>query len=220
MRSHDRIMAAVDNKPNEAGTKTREAGPILHLTQFNHFLRAIGLELLSLLQIKTKKGRGEGEPAKPVIQTSLSTALTRCCVHILPILVSITIVSLNLGHIFLGSTIPGIILDNSIAIAIFQVLAKLQELLIIASLATLVFEVVRDLMIFGDGVPLGFLGSGFMFSDISYRVLGRLRSVRLFPSKILFYNPASSFGIDRCNSRSFLRCSFNTETTGLGCWEQ
>jgi hypothetical protein len=168
MRSHDRIMAAVDNKPNEAGTKTREAGPILHLTQFNHFLRAIGLELLSLLQIKTKKGRGEGEPAKPVIQTSLSTALTRCCVHILPILVSITIVSLNLGHIFLGSTIPGIILDNSIAIAIFQVLAKLQELLIIASLATLVFEVVRDLMIFGDGVPLGFLGSGFMFSDISY----------------------------------------------------
>ena len=154
MRSQDRIMAAIDNKTNEGGPKTREASPILQLTQFNHFLRAVGLELLSLLQIKTKRSRGEGELAKPVIQKSLSIALTRCCVHILPILVSITIISLNLGHLFLGSTIPGFILDNSITIAIFQVLAKLQELLIIASLATLVFEVVRDLMIFGDGVPL------------------------------------------------------------------
>jgi hypothetical protein len=123
-------MAANDNKTNVARLK-------LQLTQFNRFLRAVGLELLSILQIKTKRSRGEGEVTKPVIQKPLSIPLTRCCVHILPILVSITIISLNLGHLFLGSTIPGVILDNSITIATFQVLAKLQELLIIASLPPL-----------------------------------------------------------------------------------
>lgn len=128
----------------------------------------MGLELLSLLQ--TQRGRQDGtdEPTKPVIQTSLSIALTRCCVHILPVLVSITVISLNLGGLYLGTTIPGAVTDNSVSIAIFQVLAKLQELLIIASLATIVFEVVRGFLISGDGVPLGFLGSGFMFSQISY----------------------------------------------------
>lgn len=114
--------------------------------------------LLSRLRPGRKESHDEEEPFKPVIQTSLPVALARCCVHILPIIVSITDISLNLGHLYLGRTIPDAITENSVTDAIFQVLAKLQELLIIASLATLISDVIRISLVVGRsslGVPWG-----------------------------------------------------------------
>ena len=52
--------------------------------------------------------------------------------------------------------------------ALLQVAAKMQEMLIDASLAALVIEVIRDDMLYGDGVPLGWIGGGFLFTSLSY----------------------------------------------------
>jgi uncharacterized membrane protein len=53
-------------------------------------------------------------------------------------------------------------------IAILQVLAKIQELLMVASLATVLLERLRHDMIRGPGVPYGLLGVTSLFSQSSY----------------------------------------------------
>jgi hypothetical protein len=53
----------------------------------------------------------------------------------------------------------------------FQVLqfaAKAHELLIIASTASVVFHMLRSELLFGNGIPLGLLASGFSFSELSF----------------------------------------------------
>jgi hypothetical protein len=133
---------------------------------FHPLLRTLGLRILARIPFLPSPSKIE-EP-EPVIRNSLLVALARASIHILPVLTSVTVISLNLAHLYLGRTIPGPILDNTITIAILQVCAKLQELLIIASLTTIVFSVIRSQLISGAGVPLGFLCSGFTFSQLSY----------------------------------------------------
>jgi len=134
----------------------------------NPLLRSIGLQILGKIPWFRRDRDNKREEPKLVIKSSLATALARSSVHFLPAMTSVTIIALNLGNLYLGRTIPGPVLDNNITIAILQVLAKMQELLIIASLATIVFANIRDQVLSGDGVPLGFLCSGFMFSQLSY----------------------------------------------------
>lgn len=131
-------------------------------------LRSIGLQILGKIPWFRRNEDNKKENPKLVIKSSLATAVARSSVHFLPAMTSVTIIALNLGNLYLGRTIPGPVLDNNITIAILQVLAKMQELLIIASLATIVFANIRDQILSGDGVPLGFLCSGFMFSQLSY----------------------------------------------------
>ncbi|RSM15465.1 hypothetical protein CDV31_004901 [Fusarium ambrosium] len=80
--------------------------------------------------------------------TTAASAFARLGVHILPILTSVTIVSLNLGGLYLGrGTLPGPVIDLSITSAMLQVVAKLQELLIVASLTSVVFNTIRDQLV-------------------------------------------------------------------------
>jgi len=82
-------------------------------------------------------------------------------------MVSVVAISLNLKHAFLGRTLLGS-LGQPMNMALIQVAAKLQEMLIVASLAALVMQVIRDEMMHGDGVPLGLIGGGFQFASLSY----------------------------------------------------
>lgn len=71
-------------------------------------------------------------------------------------------------------------------IALLQTAAKLQELLIVASLATIVFQLTRDELLFGDGLPLGLLAAGVDFTKLSFwspKTLGSLRSLFSGPRK-------------------------------------
>ena len=137
-------------------------GPVTY--RRNNFVRSVGLELLVLLGF----GHSGGELPKPVIQKSTSTVLSRSAIHILPVLGSITIITINLKNCFLGRTLTGSILDPAINIALLQVAAKIQELLIIASLTTIVVHTIREHMLFKDGVPFGIIGGAFLFSSLSY----------------------------------------------------
>lgn len=133
-------------------------------------LRALGLQVFSQISFSwTRNGRKHDvEPPKPVVRTSLSTSLALATIHILPVMVSITVIGLNLGHLWLGKTLPGSLTSNSLMSAMFQVFAKVQELLIVASLTAVVYHVLVHNLIVGDGVPFGFLCASFSFSEISY----------------------------------------------------
>ena len=62
----------------------------------------------------------------------------------------------------------GLILSAPINTALLQLAAKIQELLIIASLTALVTHYLRKEMLSGQGVPLGMIGGGFLFSSLRY----------------------------------------------------
>ncbi|MCJ1389676.1 hypothetical protein MMC18_002533 [Xylographa bjoerkii] len=130
----------------------------------NYLLRSVGLELPTLV----RSGSPASEIPKSVFRTSLKAALSNSAIHILPILASITVVTLNLKTIYVGRTLTGQIESAAINIAMLQVTAKLVELLIIASLTNIVVYTIRMEMVLGDGVPLGAVGGAFMFSSLSY----------------------------------------------------
>lgn len=49
---------------------------------------------------------------------------------------------------------------------LLQIAAKVQELLIVGSVGSVIFHVLRSELVFGDGMPLGLLVSGFSFSQV------------------------------------------------------
>ena len=136
-------------------------------TIFSTFLRSVGLELPNV--VARRKARASiTEPKKIVIRGSRWLALARCGVHILPILFTIVLVTLNLRHYLIEFHLQGIILSDDINLALLQIAAKVQELLIVASTSTIVFDLIRTELLNGNGVPLGLIGSGFSFKDISW----------------------------------------------------
>lgn len=109
------------------------------------------------------------EQKKVVVSSSRWLAVSRCGVHVLSILVSTVIIALNLNKDFIGIDFQGLIhsetLNNS---AFLQIVAKVQELLIVVSLSTILFHLIRDELLYGEGISLGMLGTDLDFSKLSY----------------------------------------------------
>ncbi|KAI4270472.1 MAG: hypothetical protein LQ337_006660 [Flavoplaca oasis] len=129
--------------------------------------RSVGLDLYNVL-IRSKIHRISAEPKKAVIERSRWLALSRCTVHIIPALFSIALVILNLKGFYIGRSLQGLIVNNDNNLALLQVAAKVHELLITASAGTILFDILRYELMYGDGVPLGLVGAGFSFIGLSY----------------------------------------------------
>ena len=131
-------------------------------------LRSIGLDIISF--IARRIGLNRVEQAKIVISDSVWVALCRCSVHLLPVTVSIYLITLNLKGHYVGQHLPWSKNDygDSVALAFFQVAAKIQELLAMASMAAVIFHTAIDALIHEQGLPLGLSTSGFSFTKISY----------------------------------------------------
>ena len=153
----------------------------------HHLFRSIGLELFTLLGY----GNAPAEPLKPVLSTSLKIALSRAAIHFLPCITSIAIIAINLKNIFIGRTFTGSILSNAVNSAMLQVASKIQELLIIASLTSIVVHTVRRELLGKDGVPLGAIGGAFLFSSLSYfwspELWGSFRAQAPLSAKLRLY---------------------------------
>ncbi|KAK0717844.1 hypothetical protein B0T26DRAFT_647722, partial [Lasiosphaeria miniovina] len=134
---------------------------------FNTFLRAVGISSLCFLPC-FRQDKGGREKPKVVIQHSLALTLAQLSIHILPAIASVLVIYLNLATLYLGRTLPGPILNTDVTNALLQICAKIHELLIMASLTTIVFTFIRNEITIYDGLPLGFLCSGFMFNNIGY----------------------------------------------------
>ncbi|KAL8727297.1 MAG: hypothetical protein Q9181_005761 [Wetmoreana brouardii] len=91
-------------------------------------------------------------------------------------------------QVFIGIDFSSLIRSQTINLALLQTAAKLQELLIVASLATVTFQLLRHELIHGDGLPLGLLAAGFDFTKLSYfwspEFAGTLRSIYSRPRKL------------------------------------
>ncbi|KAI4234521.1 MAG: hypothetical protein L6R40_006726 [Gallowayella cf. fulva] len=155
---------------------------------WEQFLRNIGLAIVNDLVAHIRNGVSQVEKKKIVINRSLTLALARCSVHIIPVLVSITLLIVNTKQVFIGIDFNSNIKSVTVNLALLQTAAKLQELLIVASLATVAFQLLRHELIHGDGLPLGLLAAGFDFTRLSYfwspEMLGAFRNAFSRPSKV------------------------------------
>lgn len=130
----------------------------------NYLFRSLGFELPILL----RPGNSEDEVFKSVYRTSLKSALSESAVHIIPSLASLTVVIFNLKILYLSPTLLGKISVAVINIALLQVAVKLVELLVIASLTSIVLHTIKDEMVLDDGLPFEAISGAFMFSSVKY----------------------------------------------------
>ena len=115
-----------------------------------YFLRSIGLRIISF-EIPSRKHKPEDK--KVVINMSVWVALSRCGVHIIPLLGTITLLWFNVHGFFIGASLAGPrSWSNSVKLEFLQFAAKAHELLIMASTATVVFHVIRNQVLFGQSV--------------------------------------------------------------------
>lgn len=131
-------------------------------TQLGYLCRAVGLRSVNFLP------RGGDETAKPVLQRSFWIALSRCAVHLIPMLVFCWLLILSYKIVYFG---PGFSVGDrydAFYLALFQIAAKIQELLCLASLSTVLLDLLRHELLSGSGVTLGLLPSHLWFSQASY----------------------------------------------------
>ena len=129
--------------------------------QIKYLLRALGFEFFNTLFRRW----GRPESRKAVLRCSRWIASSRCAIHLVPLLVFLFLLPLNFKAEYLG---PGFSSRRSdgFYLVLFQIAAKLLEIICIASLTTVLLHVLRHELL-RDGVPVGFLGSGIFFSQVS-----------------------------------------------------
>ena len=126
-------------------------------------LKGLGLGLLASstpCHWFRRQRRRSPEPLKVVIRLSRTVAIFRSLVHIVPIGITLWLVTLNWVTYYVGS----FTLDQ----VYYQIGAKALEIMIQASLATLALAYIRHELLFGKGLPFGALFSGLQVNQISY----------------------------------------------------
>ena len=132
---------------------------IVHGT--SNVLRALGLSLLSSFKLGFRRDKqAHGERTKIAIRKNRTIALLRSLVHIVPVGISLWLVSLNWTTYYVGSFTYDQIY--------YQVGAKAIEFLIQASLAPSIMAYVRYELVLGKGLPFGALFSGLQINQIGY----------------------------------------------------
>ena len=74
----------------------------------------------------TKPGQDDEEKKKIIIDKSFRKASIRGLIHVVPVLVSILLISLNLKHTYIGASLGKEKWRGAYSLASFQVAAKLQ----------------------------------------------------------------------------------------------
>ncbi|CAK41151.1 hypothetical protein An12g06147 [Aspergillus niger] len=107
---------------------------------------------------------GPREHEKVLATGSLPAALLRCAIHLLPIIMSVTIITINLSGKYIGADFMSPVKSETINLLLLQLIAKSHEIMVVASLSVVVMDFVRHELIFGGGVPLGLISAGINFN--------------------------------------------------------
>ncbi|KAF1987286.1 hypothetical protein K402DRAFT_453761 [Aulographum hederae CBS 113979] len=110
------------------------------------------------------------EEPKVIVEHGLRKALLRCWVHIIPVLAVIAVAALNFQGYYIGSMYQG---STSSSAQTFdelglQVAAKILELFITASLGLTVMDIIRYVLIYNDGLPLGIITAQTSVTEVTY----------------------------------------------------
>ena len=92
---------------------------------------------------ETLQTQNEGEGAKVTLRHDVLIALSRCAVHILPSTLLTGLVWINYSNLYMGATFVVDPKMDTIFLAGIQLAAKVQELLCVASLTTIVLQALR-----------------------------------------------------------------------------
>ncbi|KAK6334367.1 hypothetical protein TWF730_003580 [Orbilia blumenaviensis] len=145
-------------------------GPRRLLSAFLVVTKAIGWNLINFI-VRFKKSERRTEEPKVAIDGRKWVSLSRClAVHILPFFATITILWLNGVNYYIGGNLAGSNNEDTDTAYLnaLQIAAKAQELLVLASLATMVADYVRYHACLGDGVPFSALTASFTFTSLGY----------------------------------------------------
>ncbi|KAG6994206.1 hypothetical protein G7Y79_00046g082570 [Physcia stellaris] len=119
---------------------------------------SLPLEAVKSLQYLT--GRGLHEPLKIAINRSRWIAFARSLIHIIPVGFALFEIILNWNSFYVGV--------DKYNQASYQLVAKIHELMIQASLGAILFSYIRHEIVIGEGLPFGALFSGLQLNQISY----------------------------------------------------
>ena len=89
-------------------------------------------------------------------------------IHIIPVGACICITALNLRGYYIGGELSGWSGQDTEKLAGLQFAAKLHELTMNASIATLLFSYIRYQVTFAGGLPFGAVFAGLQFKDLSF----------------------------------------------------
>lgn len=119
------------------------------------------------MRLLNNLGRNLHEPEKPkvVLHKSFWIALSRCAVHLVPTFNFVWPLFLNYRTAYLGPGLSSNQRYDALYLALFQVAAKIQEMLCLASLGTVLLQVLRHDLLHGNGVPLGLFASHLWFQQ-------------------------------------------------------
>lgn len=144
-----------------AEPQTRTSAP------FAILCRTLRLRLLKLL-FASRWDDGSKEEKKTAIHRNRFYAAIRCSVHVAPVTAACALVVLNSAQYYVGGELAGPIGQDDQKLNALQFAAKLHELLMIASLAAIVFTYIRRELIFGEGIPYGTLFAGLEIDNLSF----------------------------------------------------
>lgn len=148
-------------------------------------MRALSLSLVvhAFRGVRHPTGRGLHEPTKIAIRHSRLIALLRNLVHLVPFGFALFEIILNWNVYYVGT--------QPYSTAVYQIVAKAHEVLIQASITTIIFSAIRRDLAHGKGLPFGLLFSGLQVSQLSY-----LWSVELWGAmKADFQRPLRKLGL-------------------------
>ena len=147
----------MDNKDIEY----RKASQLTILSRNTMFSRAV--QLWQAIQ-----GRKVPEQKKvPISKISFSSGFT-ITVHLLAVTVAITITALNFQGLWIGGELTGQRGKDTEKLLALQLVAKMHELLMLASLSHILFSITVGQLVFGNGLPFGAVTAGHRFQQISY----------------------------------------------------
>ena len=119
-------------------------------------------------------------PKKYIADRTISKALQRSILHVLPVLVTGVLVALNAREIYMSDLdgFPG----QDVVLQAFQFVVKAHEILMTMSLGDIVLHRIRWDLIAVAGVPFGLLSSAYQLGDIGYLFSTELRASFWRPS--------------------------------------
>jgi hypothetical protein len=131
-------------------------------------LETAGLTVLYGPLAKLFGWENEKEEKKVVINKDRTLATVRCLIHVIPVAAALALIALNASNYYIGGELSGPSGQDFEKLAALQFAAKLHELLMLASLGTMLITYIRRELAFGAGLPFGAVFSGLQFRDISF----------------------------------------------------
>lgn len=151
------------------GSSDRYDDQNTYQSRASRLCRTLGISLFYNLYYKNRHRKPlPMEPEKIAINQDFGKAFRCGYIHFVPISTTIVLVVLNCKGYYIGSELAGAVGQDDAKFIALQFAAKLHELSITASLATVIFSYLQHKLVTDHGLPFGAIAAGSRFKEIDY----------------------------------------------------